>query len=204
MTNPKLITKFLAWMDLFDKGRRFELIEARENEKGERCFECIPPKLEKKISGIDKDHEKAFEKFFENFSKEADAYLKENPEIKKELDKQIEIVEKKEREDVQKRKASLNSDVSKQEFIEDLDVAMNILTSASKDVSTVLSENASNLYIKIVGRDYFDKELPVQKIKIQMNLICTNEILKTDNVLLFANCKVTDSLVILLGVIEKM
>ena len=98
----------------------------------------------------------------------------------------------------------MNSDISKQEFIEDLDVAMNILTSASKDVSTVLSENTSNLYIKIVGRDYFDKDLPVQKIKTQMNLICTNEILKTDNVLLFANCKVTDSLVILLGVIEKM
>ena len=75
MSDPNNITKFMAWMDLYYEGDNEELLHARTTENGERCFECFVPVIEKQISGVDKNHEKAFDKFFNNFAKEVDEYV---------------------------------------------------------------------------------------------------------------------------------
>lgn len=213
MSDPNNITKFMAWMDLYYEGDNEELLHARTTENGERCFECFVPVIEKQISGVDKNHEKAFDKFFNNFAKEVDEYVSERPDVKINLDKQIIAIKNKSKEELQKQREKrkdnpeyqkLKSDISTSQFNAELDMAMDILNKAVTDVSLTLDENPSTLYIKILGRDYFPEDMSDEKINIKMNLLCSEEARKSNNLLLFAKCRVTSDAVILIGVVDQL
>ena len=213
MTDPKNISKFMAWMDLYYEGDNEELLHAQTTKNGERCFECFVPVIEKHISGIDKNHEKAFDKFFNNFSKEVDKYVSKHPDIKTDLDKQIKTIEDKSKEELKRRKERRNEDSKYQELKNDistsqfnavLDMTMDILNKSVTDVSLVLDEDPSRLYIKILGRDYFADDLSDEKIGTRMNLLCSKEVRESNNTLLFAKCRVTCDVVILVGVVEQL
>ena len=213
MNDPKLITKFLAWMDLYYKGDNTELLEAHTNKNGERCFQCFVPVLEKQITGTNKNPEKAFDIFFDNFSKELENYLSDKPVIRKELEKQIQALDNKRKEEREKRIASrkesseflkLKSDIAQKQFSDDLDMAMCTLTTTLADVSLILNEDLSNLYVKAIGRQFFEDTLSEDQIKMKMTHLCRKEAKESNKLLLFTNCRATENMVLLIGVFEEL
>ena len=213
MSDPNDIKKFMAWMDLYYDGDNVGLLHSQTTENGERCFECDVPLIEKHISGIDKNHEKAFDKFFKNFSKEVDEYISKHPKVKDELDKQMKSIEDKTKEELERRRANrkedseyqeIKNDISTSKFRADLDMSMDVLNKSITDISLILDESPSNLYVKIVGRDYFEDNLSDEKIRLKMDYLCSNEARESNKLLLFTNCRVTSDVVILIGVFEEL
>ena len=140
-------------------------------------------------------------------------WLDGREDVKINLDKQIIAIKNKSKEELQKQREKrkdnpeyqkLKSDISTSQFNAELDMAMDILNKAVTDVSLTLDENPSTLYIKILGRDYFPEDMSDEKINIKMNLLCSEEARKSNNLLLFAKCRVTSDAVILIGVVDQL
>ena len=213
MNRSTNISKFLAWMDLFYEGDNTDLLRCSNNEQGERCFTCFVPNIEKEISGTDKNPEKALDKFFKNFIKELDLFLHDKPEIKFDLERQIKINDDKHNKELEEYRArhkvnknfhELHDEILTKRFNDDLNMAISTINLALTDVALILNEDVSRLYIKVVGRPYFDEQLSESQITEQMNYMCRSEIKEKNQLFLFTNCRVTSDIVLLIGVLDQM
>ena len=213
MTKPDLITKFMAWMDLYNDDKEIELIENHLTEKGERCIEAYVPLLDKKISGVHKNVEKAFDLFFTTFSDSIDEYIKDKPDIAAALEKQIRDIEEESRKEMKERLAKrkeptefekLERDIASHKFNQDLDESIRMIENTVRDVSLVLDEEESGLYIKVLSRDFFDPAKSNERVSAEMQVLCRKELKDTGMSLLFTKCRVTENSVIVIGVTEQL
>lgn len=210
MTKPYLIAKFMAWMDLYDDGKELELLENHLTEKGERSIEAYVPLLDKKISGVHKNIEKAFDLFFTTFSDLIDEYIKDKPDIATALEKKIEEIEAMSRREMKERLAKrtefekLENDIANHKFNEVLDESIRMIENTVRDVSLVLNEEESSLYIKVLSRDFFGPQKTNERVSAEMQILCRNELKDTGMSLLFTKCRVTENSVIVIGVTEQL
>lgn len=212
MTETKLITKFLAWLDLNYKGGDTDLLKMHTNEKGERYVEYFDFIMKKHIYSVDDDPDKAFDKFFEIFSHSVDEYVLDKPSVKNDLEKQIKTLEEKqieyfrkykEKRKENKEKYLLQDNIICNQFNDDLDVAMNTLVSSVDDASLIIGADPSNIYFKAIGKKYFEESLSEKEIDIKMNNLCKEEVKLSNNILLFTKCTVRNDFVLLVGVLDK-
>ena len=213
MTNPNLITKYMAWMDLYYEGNNLELIENHLTENGERCIESFIPLVDKTVQGIHKKIEKAFDIFFENVSQEIDEYIQDKSDIKERLDMQIKTIEEQTQNEFAKRKneyqqlsefESLETDILEDQFNKDLDEAMDNLINSTRDVAQLLDEDLSRIYIKVLSRDYFEEDESEKRISLKMQSLCSKELRKSNLILLFTKCRVLKDTVVVIGIIEQL
>ena len=73
-----------------------------------------------------------------------------------------------------------------------------------RDVSLVLDEEESGLYIKVLSRDFFDPEKSNERVSAEMQVLCRKELKDTGMLLLFTKCRVTENSVIVIGVTEQL
>ena len=213
MTQPNLITKFMAWMDLYNNGNKFELLENHLTEKGERCIEAYVPLLNKKVSGVHKNVEKAFDSFFIAFSESIDEYIKDKPYIALALEGQIEIIEEKSREEIKERVDNrkersvfkkLENDVTYDKFNDILDASVRVIDNVIRAISYLIDEEESNLYINVLSRSLFEAEKSNEVVSAEAQSLCRKELSETNMVLLFTKCRVTDNSVIVIGVTDRL
>ena len=207
------IKKFLAWMELYGDGNDTYPLENTQTKNDERCVEAYIPLLERTINGVHKNPEIAFDLFFENFSEAVDEYLKDKPEIAKEFADYIQKVDEQNRKELQEkmrnRKESfeaknLELDIRANKFNNDLDESIRMLENATRDISLVLDDDQSRLYLKVLPREYFPLKATNEQMYMKMHALCSSEVKESGCILLFTKCVVTDSSVLAIGVLERM
>ena len=79
---------------------------------------------------------------------------------------------------------------------------MRILENAITDVSYVLNEKRSNLYVKTLNRSFFEENMSADDVSLEMQYIIRKELQESKLTVLFTQCKVTDEYVLAFAVTE--
>ena len=104
MDEKDLLSRFTAWMDLHKAARKGPILECKKSEKGECIVEAFIPGVEKTVRVVDKEPQKAIDKFFIEAVKEIDKYLEDKPEQSEELNQKSLKIQKKTRNEVLKKR----------------------------------------------------------------------------------------------------
>lgn len=207
MDEKDLLSRFTAWMDLHKAARKGPILECKKSEKGECIVEAFIPGVEKTVRVVDKEPQKAIDKFFIEAVKEIDKYLEGKPEQSEELNQKSLKIQKKTRNEVLKKRDEkllnvFNPDVTTDKFYKDLEIIMRILENAITDVSYVLNEKRSNLYVKTLNRSFFEENMSADDVSLEMQYIIRKELQESKLTVLFTQCKVTDEYVLAFAVTE--
>ena len=207
MDEKDLLSRFTAWMDLHKVARKGPILECKKSEKGECIVEAFIPGVEKTVRVVDKEPQKAIDKFFIEAVKEIDKYLEDKPEQSEELNQKSLKIQKKTRNEVLKKRDEkllnvFNPDVTTDKFYKDLEIIMRILENAITDVSYVLNEKRSNLYVKTLNRSFFEENMSADDVSLEMQYIIRKELQESKLTILFTQCKVTDEYVLAFAVTE--
>lgn len=213
MIKTELMAKYLAWMELFDKTYQDEWIENRLNEKGERTVEGYLPLIDKTISATHKDIEEAYALFFVEASNSIDEFIKYDTDTSRKLESKInELNEKriKEMEEHRNKKrekteySSLVNNITNSRFNKDLNESIDIINKTISDVALTLDEKASNLYIRIIPKAFFDSSFGDNQVIHEAQALVYKEVRDSNMLLLFTKCRVLSDSVIVIGVTEKL
>ena len=207
MDEKDLLSRFTAWMDLHKVTRKRPILECKKSEKGECIVEAFIPGVEKTVRVVEKEPQKAIDKFFVEAVKEIDKYLEDKPEQSEELNqKSLKIQKKTRNEALKKRDEKLlndfNPDVTTDKFYKDLEIVMRILENSITDVSYVLNEKRSNLYVKTLNRNFFKENMSADDVSLEMQYIIRKELQESKLTVLFTQCRVTDEYVLAFAVTE--
>ena len=151
--------------------------------------------------------QKAIDKFFVEAVKEIDKYLEGKPEQSEELNQKALKIQKKTRNKALKKRDKkllnvFNPDITTDKFYKDLEIVMRILENSITDVSYVLNEKRSNLYVKTLNRNFFKENMSADDVSLEMQYIIRKELQESKLTVLFTQCKVTDEYVLAFAVTE--
>lgn len=200
MERENNLTKLIVWMELHDRRDDKEnILESHQTSDGKKCVSTYLPLLDKRITVTEAKSTEAFDKLFETCVKEIDEYLKDKPELKNQFETTVsqKLIEDKIRNSRLYEKTPLEK-----KFEQETDEAMDHLGESIRDAGLILDEDISQLYVKVVGREFFG-DMNEDDIFVQMDRMAHDELRDTGMVLLYNKIRVFQDTVILFGIFES-
>ena len=184
-----------------------------KNKEGLYELSVTIPLMNKTITVSDKDIVKAYDLLYEIFSKEIDAYIETRPHLKEELDKRIRVMEYAQQKNDQLAKAhhkplseeeQLGFDIFSKQLTKDIEESLDSVVSIVDDISLILDEDPTRLYIKVLPRNYFAENINDTEAAIRMHVLSRKELKEAGYVPLYLKHRTTKDNLVIVGIMEKM